>query len=201
MADYYTGNFWLTKSQMQTNATVLKDLLIDDWTINAISALCGNAETESTINPGIWQNLKENVGPGYGLTQWTPYTKYTNWCEEQELEPSKMESAVARLKLESASGGMQWVVHPPRYPLTFAQFIKSTESPYYLGMTFLNNYEMPEVINQPNRGTQSEYWYKYLTGDNPPPPGPGEGGDDRNVYTKGRGILIPLLSYKYQNRR
>lgn len=200
MADYWTGNFYLTESQMQTNATYIYEHLKDEWTLNAISGLLGNTETESTHNPGIWQNLKENVGPGYGLTQWTPYTKYTNWCQQEGLVPSAMDSALARLRLESQSGGLQWVTHS-KYPLTFAEYIKSTESPYYLGMTFLNNYEMPEVINQPNRGTQAEKWYKYLSGETPPPPGPGEGGDDRNQYTKGRSFIIPILAYNLIKRR
>ena len=202
MPEYYTGNFYLSKSQMEVNATWIYNYLgsaEDPWTIEAISGLLGNAQTESTINPGIWQNLKVDKGPGFGLTQWTPYTKYTNWCKEEGLDPSTMEAACKRLILESQSGGLQWVTHPPKYPLTFAQFIKSTASPYHLGMTFLNNYEMPAVINQPIRGTQSERWYTFLSGGEPPtPPEPGEG-DDRNTYTRGSGILIPLL-YRRERR-
>lgn len=35
-----------------------------------IAAVCGNFWRESTVNPGIWENL--TVGdPGYGLGQWT----------------------------------------------------------------------------------------------------------------------------------
>lgn len=195
MDEYITGNFYLTQSQMETNATYIWNYLGSDddpWTLNAVAGLLGNAQTESTINPGIWQSLKENIGPGYGLTQWTPYSKYWNWCEQEGLTPSSMESACKRLILEAHSGGMQWVTHS-KYPLTFLQFIHSTASPYYLGMTFLNNYEMPKVINQPQRGTQAEQWYKFLSGTEPEPPEPGEGGDDRNVYTHGKGILIPIL--------
>ena len=179
---------------MEENAQWLYGTLIappHEWTLNAICGLLGNAQTESTINPGIWQNLKENVGPGYGLTQWTPFTKYTNWCMENNLVPGMMESAVARLKWE-LDNGEQWVVHK-NYPLTFQQFVKSTASPYYLAMTFLNNYEMPKVINQPKRGTQAEQWYQFLSGETPPTPGPGEGGTDRNVYTSGKAILPAIL--------
>lgn len=200
MTDYYTGNFYLNDAQMQTNATYIYEALKEEWTLNAIAGLLGNTETESTHNPGIWQGLKVNKGPGYGLTQWTPYTKYWDWCEDEGLEPSQMGSAIKRLRLESHSGGLQWVTHNA-YPLTFAQFIKSTASPYYLGMTFLNNYEMPKVINQPIRGTQAEYWYRFLSGEEPPAPGPGEGGNDRNEYTKGRSFIIPILAYKITKRR
>ena len=38
--------------------------------LNVIAAICGNFYQESTVNPGIWENL--TVGdPGYGLGQWT----------------------------------------------------------------------------------------------------------------------------------
>ena len=35
-----------------------------------IAAICGNFYQESTVNPGIWENLTVNA-PGYGLGQWT----------------------------------------------------------------------------------------------------------------------------------
>lgn len=198
MPEYYSGNYYLNQSQMETNATWIYNYLStckNPWTIEAISGLLGNTQTESTHNPGIWQNLKENVGPGFGLTQWTPFRKYTEWCAEQGLDPATMEAACKRLILESESGGLQWVTHSA-YPLTFAQYIKSTASPYHLGMTFLNNYEMPAEINQPKRGTQAEKWYTFLSGGEPPtPPVPPEG-DDRNTYSRGTSILIPIISYR-----
>jgi len=35
-----------------------------------IAAICGNFYQESTVNPGIWENLTIGA-PGYGLGQWT----------------------------------------------------------------------------------------------------------------------------------
>lgn len=35
-----------------------------------IAAICGNFWQESTVNPGIWENLTVGA-PGYGLGQWT----------------------------------------------------------------------------------------------------------------------------------
>lgn len=200
MPNYYSGNYYLSLTQMKVNATYIYNLLLaDGWTLNAISGLLGNTQTESTHNPGIWQNLAVNKGPGYGLTQWTPYSKYIDWCSQNNLEPSEMESAVARLKFEVDNPSEQWVTHASvGYPLTFKQFIESTESPYYLGMTFLHNYEMPGNLNQPQRGTQAEYWYEYLSGEDPPtPPGPGP---DRNVYSHGRNVLVSIVGIN-KNRR
>ena len=40
-----------------------------------IAAICGNFWRESTVNPGVWENL--TVGdPGYGLGQWTDLPQY-----------------------------------------------------------------------------------------------------------------------------
>ena len=38
--------------------------------LHVIAAICGNFYQESTVNPGIWENLTPNA-PGYGLGQWT----------------------------------------------------------------------------------------------------------------------------------
>ena len=38
--------------------------------LHVIAAICGNFWQESTINPGIWENLTVGA-PGYGLGQWT----------------------------------------------------------------------------------------------------------------------------------
>lgn len=35
-----------------------------------VAAICGNFWQESTVNPGIWENLTVGA-PGYGLGQWT----------------------------------------------------------------------------------------------------------------------------------
>ena len=38
--------------------------------IYVVAAICGNFWQESTVNPGIWENLTVGA-PGYGLGQWT----------------------------------------------------------------------------------------------------------------------------------
>lgn len=78
-----SNNKYLTQGEMESNAKEIYIYLSDKgWTINAISGLLGNMQRESTINPGLWQSLKEgNYSGGYGLVQWTPATKYTNWAK------------------------------------------------------------------------------------------------------------------------
>ena len=164
MPEFYSGNHYLTQSQMETNARyVFNYLLPRGWSINAIAGLLGNFQTESGINPGIWQSLNEgNTSGGYGLVQWTPATKYLNWCSDNGLEPSHMDSALSRIEYELANG-IQYA-KTSAYPITFGQFKVSNESPYYLGQAFMKNYERPKNQSTTKRGEQALAWYKFLTG-------------------------------------
>lgn len=167
MAEFITGNRFLTREEMETNARYIYNYLGSrGWTVNAIAGMLGNMETESTINPGIWEGLNAGSGPGYGLVQWTPYTKYTDWCNSEGLEPSHMDSALKRIEYELETG--QQYYPTAGYPETFAEFKVSEKNPNYLAMAFLANYERPAEPNQPARGTQAEAWYEFLTGEPAP---------------------------------
>ena len=166
-----SGNRYLTEEEMQTNATYIYYYLSQrGWTMNAVAGMLGNMQSESTINPGIWQNLNEGGGPAFGLVQWDPFTKYTNWCEENGLEPSEMDSALKRIEWELENGEQYYPT--TAYPETFAEFKVSTADPYYLGMAFLANYERPADPDQPQRGTQAQAWYNFLSGLGPITPTP-----------------------------
>lgn len=165
--DYNSSN-GLTLSQMQENATyIAKSLLASGWTLNAICGMLGNMQTESRLNPGRWQGDRVGGSPnkhGYGLVQWTPYTKYTEWVSG---DPSTMDNNLKRINYE-VDNGLQWIA-TSHYPLSFSQFKTSTLDPYTLGLMFLANYERPQDPNQPIRGTQAEYWFNYLKGIAPSP--------------------------------
>ena len=200
---FVTGNRYLTQAEMKTNAIYIWDYLGSrGWTRNAVAGLLGNMETESTINPGIWQGLNEGHGPAFGLVQWDPYTKYTNWCANNGLEPSHMDSALKRIEWELENGEQYYKTDS--YPLTFQEFKVSTESPTYLAMTFLNNYERPADRDQPNRGTQAEYWFDVLAGHTP---GSGGGGTDPDTPVTpswkpyGKKMSLLLLVAASQRRR
>lgn len=164
---FYTGNVQLSEAQMKVNARYLNAHL--GWTPNAVAGLLGNLEVESWINPGVWQNL-DTYSQGFGLCQWTPYTKYTDWCEEKDLDPSDMDSAILRLDWELANGE-QWIP-TESYPETFEEFIGSYESPYYLAQVFLNNYERPAESVQPARSEKAEKWFEIINSPFDPNPQP-----------------------------
>ena len=106
--DYNTSNA-LNQSQMEVNATYLYNALNSrGWSINAIAGILGNMQAESSINPGRWQGNNVGVGPAYGIVQWDPFTKYTNWALNQGLDPSEMDSNLSRIDYEIANN-LQWI--------------------------------------------------------------------------------------------
>lgn len=180
---YYDESVTLTTAQMRVNATYIYSALIDKgWTVNAVAGLLGNMQHESALNPGRWQS--DNVGAtssGYGLVQWTPATKYINWCTEQGYsDPSTMDHNIARILYEVENN--EQYIKTSGYPLSFKEFTQSTETPYYLACAFAWNYERSytvlygteaekEALRQ-KRGGAADDWYTYLTGVDPNPPGP-----------------------------
>jgi hypothetical protein len=163
----YSGNRFLTNDEMTANAQYILDYLTSrGWTKNAVCGMLGNMQTESSINPGIWQGLQEgNTSGGFGLVQWTPATKYFTWCDARGLAYSDMDSNLARILYE-VDNNLQY--YSPSG--SFADFTKSTDTPYNLAMDFLAHYERPADPNQPNRGTQAEHWFSVLTGGTSPQP-------------------------------
>lgn len=161
---YISGNYFLTLAQMQVNAQLIyDDLIADGWSANSICAMLGNMQTESTINPGIYQSLDdESDTNGYGLVQWTPNTKYKNWVDSTygDGDYGNLYYNLARIKYEIANG-LQWI-STSTYPMTFEQFKVSTLSVYTLAQVFLYNYERPAVKPNYARSTQAVYWYNLL---------------------------------------
>src|SRR5690606_21189780 len=174
-------NAYLTLEEMTINANYIHDYLISrGWSKNAITGMLGNMQTESTINPGIWQSLiSYDHDPyilverhGYGLVQWTPFNKYTIWARDNNLDYSHIDSQLMRIEYE-LQNGVQWI-STSDYPMTFKEFKVSTQSPEYLAQAFLRNYDRVTAQNPPIRSTQVSYWWDVLgegeTIDPPDPP-------------------------------
>lgn len=160
----YCSNSYLTLSQMTVNAQyILNYLRGKGWTKNAVCGMLGNMQTESTINPGIWQGLNaNNMSGGFGLVQWTPATNYINWAQSNNYTVADMDSELQRILYE-VSAGLQYYA-TSAYNMTFTQFTQSAESAYYLACVFLHNYERPANASQDQtRGNQGTYWYTTLT--------------------------------------
>lgn len=156
------GNYYLTMPQMQGNALEIYTFFAArGWTLNAIAGMCGNMQSESNINPAIWQDLiYGNYSGGYGLVQWTPATNYTNWASVNGYDITDPIGQMIWIDTLSASSG-QWIP-TSGYPLSWDNFKTSTESPEYLASAFLKNFERAGVEVESARRSQARYWYDYL---------------------------------------
>lgn len=160
--DYNSSNA-LSLEQMKINATYIYNYFNSKgWTKNAIAGILGNMQSESSINPGRWEgNIVEGEPEkhGYGLVQWTPYTKYTKWVQG---DPSTIDNNLSRIIYE-LENNLQWIA-TSQYNYSFREFTKSEDTPYNLAIAFLTNYERPANPVQPKRGEQAIFWFDFLGG-------------------------------------
>lgn len=141
MSDWFYANNYLPAEQTEHNAKLVTQFLLKHfWSKNAIAAVLGNMRGESGINPGIWENLQPFAG-GYGLVQWTPYTKYSEWAIANGYSNwnGNGDAQMERIIYESKNG-LQWIANRP---MSFENFTKSDESIEYLTEVWLYNYERP----------------------------------------------------------
>lgn len=173
--EWISRNGYLSTSEQQNNARIIYSYLTGKgWTRNAIAALLGNMEVESTINPGIWESLTadpesyEEINgryPGYGLVQWTPYTKFSEWAGS--AWKTNHNKQLDRLIYEMENGLQYYPT--TSYPETFKEWAVSTKSAYYLAGAFLYNYERPAEPDAEDRGNRAVKWFDFLAGVVPTP--------------------------------
>lgn len=187
-----TGSYARTSQEATDNANQIYGVLYArGWTVNAVSGLLGNMEIESGYNPWRWQS--DNVQPttnspwskiGYGFTQFTPGGKYINDPNAQAISGYGPNFSNQAGLVTDGYAQMVYVNQyadydeTDNYPLSYAQFKVSTQSPAYLARCWLYNYERPRDpgATVAQREAAAEYWYNILSGEEPPPdPGPGPG--------------------------
>lgn len=168
MAWHFNEHGYLTTEEQQDNIIEFYNrLIINAWTVESISAMLGNIQSESSFNPGAWENGDVgNMDVGFGLVQWTPASKFINWAEGDGYTYTDGNAQCDRIDFEVFEG-LQWIP-TSEYDLSFGDFKYSTDPPDYLAMAFLYNYERPADLNQPQRGEQALVIYEFLTGIKPP---------------------------------
>lgn len=170
-SNWIAGNRYLSRAEMENNARLIwKYFQAKGWSLQAVCGMLGNMQSESTINPGIWENLQPwppaSVGlRGMGLVGWTPYSRITNWLTQHGYSVDSGPGQLEKLQeeMEHPEIEVTWIP-TSTYNFSFADFSRSTQSPEYLAMAFLANYERPANPNQPIRGTQALQWYSFLQG-------------------------------------
>lgn len=191
------NSYGITVEEMKPNAQyVWQYFSARGWTINAVAGLLGNLQVESKMSPAVWESVisgaiinsttnKQTLNmtaintyynnngryPGYGLVQWTPYSKYTDWCISNGLDFWDMDSQLQRIDWE-AKNKAQWIAKPSKgYDLTFDDFIISKKDAYWLAGAFAFCYERPKASTgseeaqnklRKDRGDNANYWYSYL---------------------------------------
>lgn len=84
MAEWISKNAHLTEDETLNNAYIFYGIFSNlGYSLETISALAGNAEAESGINP----ELEEDGGTGYGIFQWTPKNDLIEACNSLNLSP------------------------------------------------------------------------------------------------------------------
>lgn len=162
--DWVKGNRYLSEEEMQNNACIVySDLLSRGWSLNAIAGILGNMESESNINPALWQSLDYgNMQGGYGLVQWTPASNYITWATYKGYDITDGNKQIQWIDEETTNAG-QWIA-TSLYNFSFETFKTSNEEPEYLASAFLKNFERAGVEVEEKRRTQARKWYDFLLG-------------------------------------
>lgn len=180
---WHISNSYLAKrgQEQQDNAIEIWNATsAAGWTLQATAALLGNMWRESTINPGLFEGLTKRPyttsGKGYGLTQWTPASKFIQRASDigytyppyteadTYANAGAVQIAVIIHELNPNAPNVQW--YPGRgYNLTRDQFIHGNYTVEKLTCAFWAQYERPSSTAYPSaRVTEAEYWYEFLGG-------------------------------------
>lgn len=154
----------MTAAEQENNVLIIAQYFRNlGWTDNAISALCGNMEIESYLNPAQFE-IGYNYSPsyGFGLVQWTPRTKFSDWAGANWRTDYNLQ--LQRIKYEM-DNDLQWIPVSAYNYMTFAQFSVSTQIPEYLVMAFEYSYERGTPMTA-QREAAARKWYTFL-GNNP----------------------------------
>jgi hypothetical protein len=189
---------FLTNDQQMNNAQLVVNHFLNKWHPNSISALCGNMHHESSINPDMHElGYGDSPDRGYGLVQWTPMTKYTDWASANGLNYADGDSQLARIDYE-VDNNIQWIAKSSYGYMSFADFRTNSGSwsVDYLTQAFMDCYERPNYTagqqSLPDRQSFANTCLSSLdwTGSSIPPDGGGGSGgtpSDQNAQ------LIQLL--------
>ena len=154
---WISKNDYLTQDERNENAvTFYYKMTSLGVSFNAVVGMLANIDHESNINPGIWEELDPYVG-GYGLTQWTPYTKYSDWAGNDWEDNGDKE---CERILYEAQNGLQWfenwyapyVGYPYNPPISLEDFLhETTLDTVTLANYWLLYYEHPDESNIASR--------------------------------------------------
>ena len=174
----------LGDDQMETNAEYIYNYLKKKgFTKNAICGILGNMNSESTINPAVWQSLND-MYLGYGLVQWDDGKLFIDWAKNEGVisaataeavnslaysNPKKLMDAELDYLIVSMNTVGNWFKpdnNQSKYgtseTLTASQFKVSNKSADILARIFCGHYERPGVPKISERVANAKKWYNSL---------------------------------------
>lgn len=154
----------LSTSEMQNNAKCFYGYMnkVHGWSLNACAGVLGNMQVESSINPN---RHEVGGGSGFGLVQWTPGSKCTNYLNSRGAKLSDY----GNMECDLIATGSGWY-STNSYSISWNEFIHSSRSANWLALAYLANFERPANPNQPLRGTYADNWANYLSSWSPEVP-------------------------------
>ena len=191
-----------SSSEAEDNAVMTYSVLSQrGWTLNAIAGLLGNIQYESGLNPWRWEGEIPQTSNGYGLVQFTPSTKYignANAVALSDYAPytgginhtGNANDGTAQLQFIDAYADY---ISTTTYPMSYADYKASTNTPEYLASVWLYNYERSgnPSGSEADRRTYARFWYDYLSTVVPVPTIP--------IVGVGRKLPVWMMTRKRRN--
>ena len=146
-------------------------------TKSAAAGIIGNFTWESGLNPGQWEHgYNQSPSSGFGLAQWTPSTKYTNWLGS--TDPDEMSDGDNQIDFLLANNPNQWSTYfvdmntgyssyynvtVPILP-TIEDYYSSTDDPQTLAVAWMVYWERGNALyaHFDERKDYAQYWYDNL---------------------------------------
>lgn len=177
---YCVGKY---NSGNRNDAISITVTLMQGFTKNAICGILGNMNSESTINPAVWQSLND-MYLGYGLVQWDDGKLFIDWAKKEGVisaataeavnslaysNPKKLMDAELDYLIVSMNTVGNWFKpdnNQSKYgtseTLTASQFKVSNKSADILARIFCGHYERPGVPKISERVANAKKWYNFL---------------------------------------
>lgn len=179
---YWTlGNY--NSADVTDNATeVYNTLTLAGWTHNAACAVIGNLIHESTgINPGQFEGGHyEDWNYGFGIGQWTPGTKISDYCGSQSQGVADDGAMQLSFLLNTPGQWNTYFLNPDGtsryynlsglpYITSMAQFSQSNDTVYALTLVWAICWERPaaQYAAFASRFTYADYYDTYFQGVTP----------------------------------
>jgi hypothetical protein len=179
--DWYTDpDVWtMPRYAVEHNAKKIYDVFQRaGWRHKSICAMLGNQGNEGIYDPGKVEGLADLHTPyknkdgttrkrGYGLTQWTPWTKIMDRmnCTEAEMMANG-DLQVALIIKESKSGSLQWTAryYPGDGDMTFQDFLTGDYTLDELTRGFHRCYEISGDPDSTERIKTAREWDVFFGG-------------------------------------